>query len=324
MLTTREIVAPQTLVSRGSKGSSAPSMIQFQQLYTHRMNSDEFGHLLDHLAANPANDVMTVIVDVTPDLSHRILADMLPNRVSTEANLSKLRSAMAKDQFVLNGETAKFDERGRAFDAKHRFGACERSGKPITILCVLGLRESVADTIDRGKSKTNADALSRQGIKSAKEIAATLSWQWRYDTECVGTKYAASSGEIVELLEMHPGIVTAVDAVRRRFEKMMPPSIAAMAYYNAARISGAESAATFFEQVETGVNLSAGDPALVLRNRLLGLNAHHHQSRPDCRVVLALVIKAWNAYFRGEKLTLLRWRNVGDGAEMFPKFAGDK
>jgi hypothetical protein len=62
-----------------------------------------------------------------------------------------------------------------------------------------------------------------------------------------------------------------------------------------------------------------GDPVLALRELLLRDAAIHGKSRMSDVLVLALTIKAWNAYRAGEPVSLLRWRAGGHAAEEFPE-----
>jgi hypothetical protein len=72
----------------------------------------------------------------------------------------------------------------------------------------------------------------------------------------------------------------------------------------------------FCDYLTTGAGMKAGDPVLVLRNRL------HDESRAarklDVLTIAAYVVKAWVAWNEGRSIGILRWSGSGPRAEAFP------
>jgi hypothetical protein len=79
----------------------------------------------------------------------------------------------------------------------------------------------------------------------------------------------------------------------------------------------AEDARVFAERLQEGTELSDGDPVLALRNKLLSIRAPIRR-RYAYDDLTALIVKAWNAYRKGEQIFLLHWRRGGARPERFP------
>lgn len=85
----------------------------------------------------------------------------------------------------------------------------------------------------------------------------------------------------------------------------------------AARTEHAEKISDWLEGIHHGVNMSASDPRLKLRDRFMSswLAMSGSSNRP---LRYSLLVKAWNAYAEGRELPVLRWAN----AEEIPAVTG--
>lgn len=80
----------------------------------------------------------------------------------------------------------------------------------------------------------------------------------------------------------------------------------------------AEQAEQFTEHLTTGAGLNRGHPLLMLRNRLLGSQRNQYSTLSGREALVAIAIKAWNAWREGKALQALTWRADGRRAEPFP------
>jgi hypothetical protein len=78
-----------------------------------------------------------------------------------------------------------------------------------------------------------------------------------------------------------------------------------------------EQAEQFTEHLTTGAGLRRGHPLLMLRNRLLGSQRDQYSTLSGREALVAIAIKAWNAWRGGETLQALTWRAEGRRAEPF-------
>jgi hypothetical protein len=81
-----------------------------------------------------------------------------------------------------------------------------------------------------------------------------------------------------------------------------------------------EMAAKFFEGLASGVGLSGDSVIRLLRERLIASAASKHKL-PQYEMC-ALFVKAWNAYIKGEKITVLKFRDSGKASEDMPAIVG--
>src|SRR5213078_4187412 len=71
----------------------------------------------------------------------------------------------------------------------------------------------------------------------------------------------------------------------------------------------------FTEHLTTGAGLHRGHPLLMLRNRLLGSQRDQYSTLSGREALVAIAIKAWNAWRDGRSLPSLSWRAEGRKAE---------
>jgi hypothetical protein len=138
----------------------------------------------------------------------------------------------------------------------------------------------------------------------------------------MGNSTTPSNEEICALSEHHSKMAESVAvAVQNRTAKgYLAPSIVAFMHYMGTRTQGAEKADKFVASLCQQEPTLNDQPVRVLRDRLIdNLASKARLSRID---LLALVLKTWNAFVKGERLnkTGLRWRTNGDCPEQFPKF----
>ena len=81
----------------------------------------------------------------------------------------------------------------------------------------------------------------------------------------------------------------------------------------------AQQAEEFAEHLTSGAGLHRGHPLLMLRNRLLGSQRDQYSTLSGREALVAIAIKAWNAWREGRTLQTLSWRADGRRAEPFPE-----
>ncbi len=125
--------------------------------------------------------------------------------------------------------------------------------------------------------------------------------------------------EVLALASDHQDIDKSL-AFGRQPERLLPPSTSVAAHYIFGRIDP-EKADDFMRQVMNGEGLAERSPALVLRRRLI-LNLQSKANLPSI-YILALTIKAWNAFRRGKEVGALHFRDssniAANGSEKFPR-----
>jgi hypothetical protein len=278
------------------------------------------------------------IVSVTPRLANEWLKSMVANRPLSDKKVMEYAIAIDQGQWVLNGETIKFDKDGHLFDGQHRLRAGILADKAFLSHVVRGIEDPNAfATVDTGKARTAKDVFGIAGwqnnaIASGAALVLyavehkRLGWGGIVGSYSKGGATGISARlrrgaklDVVsrdELYKFAVGIEQELaQAVRyangSHAGRVMPRTSIAALYYMF-RQKSATDADRFFTDLGEGVGLQKQDPVYVLRERLL-------RAKKDARLtrwaILGFAIKAWNARRAGKVLALLR---VTDG-EQFPK-----
>ena len=84
-----------------------------------------------------------------------------------------------------------------------------------------------------------------------------------------------------------------------------------------------EDAEYFFDRLTNPMDLSEGSPILALISASSRLNDKARAARVgsghNAEMKLAIMIKAWNAFMDGSRVSRLGWRSGGAKAEDFPQ-----
>lgn len=211
----------------------------------------------------------TVIESITPAKAKKLLENRAANRSIRQRQVEYLAREMVEGRFIDNGESIKLNTNGQVIDGQHRLSAIIETGRPMQLRVTYGLSPDAISTIDTGAKRTPGDALSINGFSDPNNRAAALTIindYYRNGTLVSGNKLSPSA-TIDLALEYDTDRALAVG---RRTKGIVPLSIAAALYYLASH-AAAEKAEEFWEAVGSGEGLSAGSPALALRNRIVEL-----------------------------------------------------
>src|SRR3990167_3239770 len=265
-----------------------------------------------------ANEPKFKLMEITPIVAAKWLEDAGDNRHISDRHVNSLATDMKACNWGVNGETIKFNGSGKLVDGRHRLWAVVQSGATIRTGVVFDLHAAARDTIDIGRKRSFGDVLGIHGEGDPNHMAAALEWIWRWEhNEWLNGSRKATNPEKVETLARHPKLRDSMAFVRKH---RPPASLSAMVglHYLLSKADNAK-ADGFFEFLGTGVNLNRGNPVYRLRERLIA----NQSSRAKMRTldIIAITVRAWNAHYRGEPLTVLKW--VGQGkASSFPQIAG--
>lgn len=263
----------------------------------------------------------------TPEWARTVLEERNGrNRPIRRNKLSLLVAALERGEYRFNSNGIAFDDSGQLLDGQHRLTAVVESGVSIPVLVVNGLDASAQDVMDTGAARMLADQLHIRGVTRSKNLASviTLAWRWEQADWQRPSLTFPTHAQALAYLEENELLREAVAAAQQVVDALpfnLAVSRLGAAMYRA-RMLDPEGCREFFErQFATGTELEAGDPAFVLRERLTVLadQGRRARSRSKAEYTLALIVVAWNAYQRGRKIKLLRWRV---GVERFPEMIG--
>ncbi|MEV8523206.1 hypothetical protein AB0451_03460 [Streptomyces sp. NPDC052000] len=271
------------------------------------------------------------VIDVTPELAEKWLAQNTHNRNLRENAVDAYARDMQAGNWAENGEAVKFAEGtvlllegpkplygGALLDGQHRLWAVAQAGVTVRMLVVTGLSEGTQETMDDGRKRTLADALTLRGEQYAVALAAVLrrSLMWTNGQRRNTGAYTPTNTECLNFLQAHPEARQSAAIARSlHAATKLPASVLGLTHWVCSRID-AEDADWFFEHLGTGAALPQYHPILTLRKKAAEVNDAAGRVPED--VLLAFVIKAWNAYRDGSELRLLRFKPGGATPEKFP------
>lgn len=248
------------------------------------------------------------IVELTPKMAQKFLDNNASNRALSAFTAEKYAKSIRRGEWKLNGEPIIIFSNGRTGNGQHRCDAVVKTGISIFTLLVSGIDEGVFGTIDGGKTRSAADALGIDGELNTTKLASATRTHLAYgltgrDEFCITTT------QISNHLAAHPDVRYWVQRyASSKSINFMPASFCGYMAIVSER-HGRHELDKFFDQLATGVNLSEGSPALVLRDRLV---SQTKTNKLDKTVISAFIIKAINAFILGKKLTFLRYTNQED------------
>lgn len=264
--------------------------------------------------AGPTYDV----IEVTPALAEKWLEQNTHNRSVREKAVYAYARDMEAGNWQENGESIKFAADGVLLDGQHRLEAIVLSGTTQRMLVVTGLPNATQETMDDGRKRTLNDALSLRGEEYAVPLSSLLrrALMWQNGLYRNTGAYTPTNTECLAFLAEHPEVrASAKVASQARKGSRLPASVLGLTHWLFSQID-AEDAEWFFERLASGVGLEEYHPVWTLRKRAAEIDDSAGRVPED--MLLAFVVKAWNAYRDGEPVKLLRFRPGGANPERFP------
>lgn len=258
-------------------------------------------------------------VTVTPDLAREWLKRNTRNRRLERNRVTVLADAMTRGEWHENGDAIRFSANGILLDGQTRLAAVVKSDVSIRSLVAENLPDEAQITVDVGAKRTFAAVLEIQGVKDQAALAAMARkiFDWEHG-QLRNTARVPTHAQLQTVVNNHEDSMRLslriAQAVRRQIPA--PTTTIGLAHWLFNQIDE-EDTEFFFNRLRDGQGLVEGDPVFALRKTVLldaTRNVRYRQFQ-----VLALVIKAWNAYRAGDKVKLLQWRSGGASPEAFPE-----
>lgn len=269
-------------------------------------------------AVNLAQPGMAVM-KISPKDARLMLQNNIHNRNINDDHVNSLTRALQAGEWKLNYDPIRLAQDGTLLDGQHRLLAVIKSRRSIKALVIWGLPMDTQETIDIGQKRSLAAMLKLRGEKNSATVASILHFIWRYDNNVVtrgATKPTPQA--LIRILEENPQIRDEVSLVARTRKRLrLAPGLIGGMHHIFSRINE-DDADLFFEYLIDPVRVEADDPIYVLR-KLVERSAAHPNLAPKPGRMAAYVIKTWNFWRDGEKITTLVWKPTGKRPEPFPE-----
>jgi hypothetical protein len=252
------------------------------------------------------SSVKAEVVEITPKIARSLLerSNGYNYRKMSHRHVQLLGRDMESGNWDLNGEAIIVDESGRCIDGQHRLAACVSVDTSFPTVVITVPNETCDKNIDRGKCRRFQDLLAYGGVKHATHVSGAVrliaQMEKVYGTGMWGSNNWTNS-ELEDVLNRHPAVVDWTQMTKGCKDIVSPSLVSApMAYVFPNRI--ATIGEEFVNGIKFGNDMVANDPRLVLRNKCVRRNAKKRETMPR-HLIMAEVIKAWNAFCRGRKIT---------------------
>lgn len=260
----------------------------------------------------------TELREVTPNVAEEMLKRNANNRRLSENHVDFLSSEMLNGNWIFDGQPVRFSESGILLDGQHRLSAIIKSKISQELLIITGINSKAFKVMDTGKGRSASDAFGVNGIQNACGASAATRIIIKIEGGASSTvaNYKMSNTSLLDYYNDNPKIgdsVSTSHAYYKAFDKILP-----LAYLSAFRYltseKNVEVSEDFWNKVCYGLALESKCPANILRKKLISDRISVY-SLPKLEK-MAMIIKAWNAYRRGQNMTFLKWVKA---SEKFPK-----
>lgn len=275
---------------------------------------------LDQLPPPPASGpTVGEVIYISPGMAEEMLGHNTHNRPSRPQSVSAYAEDMAAGDWRWTGDPIRFAADGTLLDGQHRLMAIVQSGVTVPLIVMRGLAREAQEDIDRGVLRRYSDVLALRGETNATHLAALVrkvdNWK-RGNRGKDNTK--ATFAQLNRTLEAHPelrDLVRSSHSIASTWD--LPQSLIGLAWWLFSTIDS-EDADFFFARCADGQNMAAGDPIYELRKAVAATRDNVKGERNQ-RYLLAITIKAWNAYRTGDSVAQLKFRAGGAKPERFPE-----
>lgn len=272
-------------------------------------------------------DVHMSIERITPNMAERMLETNIGNR---DPKREPLEDALKRGQWVLNGASIVFDENGNLVDGQNRLRACAHTGIPIDTVVIRGIRRSAQITMDTGVKRVLNDWLKLSGYQDANVVGSIGRMLYRADTYGLSSAFslAVTSKDTVQTLFEYccenyesriAPLTTICKNVQRKYSDGNRGGLkngTTGVLFDAFKHAGDDNFEEFVEQL---LNRRPACVSVMLLQNALSKNADNKTSKLPQGHLAVLIIKAWNAYMRGDDIKQLKYIKGGAHPESFPE-----
>lgn len=258
--------------------------------------------------------LVTVVEHITPGLASTYLAlNVEHNRNLRERYVLELAKDMLSGRWKLSGDPIRFDTNGRLIDGQHRLKALEMAGtvEPgivIRFAVMRGITPSAMHVIDTGRGRRPGDALRIAGHVNTALLAsaARILLQLKDGPLTIKRSHGSdhSHSEILEMVERHPLLIESTHGLRA-IRGIRPSNLVAIHYIGSHLLNMPTAADAYMQVFSTGVQNYAGDPAHMLRERLL--RDRTDKARTLSSFSLLAMVHVWNHFSKGNAVKVLKF-----------------
>jgi hypothetical protein len=262
----------------------------------------------DRIKRYSSGDMYSETVTITPAAAEYLMEHHnTGNRSLRAKKVSQFVRIIKDGQWKLTSQGISFSREGILNNGQHRLMAIVASGHPCAMRVTWGEERDAFDVLDTGTVRGASDALHVAGFKNTVALAAAA----RLLSYIQGGTNELTNAEVIEFVERNAGLAECAGTGHGIAGKFRISSSAmVVALHLIQRDSHyKEKLPVFLDKLVGGANLPPLNPALVLRDGLKDKKFDRgiRSNIPRATSVCACIIKAWNAWVRGERMKSLRF-----------------
>lgn len=250
---------------------------------------------------------------IGPALAEEILSRNIDhNRKIVKSRVDSYAADILSGNFMPTDQNViSISNTGKLIDGQHRLKAVLQANKPMVCNVAFGCPEDDYRLLDRGAPRRSSDDLRVLGFGSTTLLASMAKKLLEVERK---PKTACGTSEVTRYFEtLNHDIADAAVRFGRRASGLCQPTAVSVAYYwiMIKTQKDVEFVDVFFERFLAGDNLSANDPILKLRNKLVKKSDFGVQFRKERVVkVAAAIILAWNDHANGRSSRQQVWSHT--------------
>ena len=252
-------------------------------------------------------------VTITPELAKDLLQDYNKNnRNISQIQVARIAKDMKDGNWQVNGETIKFAKNNYLIDGQHRLQACVLADTPFETYVIYDLDNSVIDSVDTGRRRSDNDILKLNGFKSSRELVTVCrrlilveDGQHPVFTFEGSHKGTITTRDLLDYCQTHKHEVDIIQTAKARHGVIrnlgVTTTLISFMFILFERSAGTDTATEFFEKLYDTNRPFNASPADLLRKTYWEQAAKRKVGeRKIAYTDPILMIKAWNAYLDGK------------------------
>jgi hypothetical protein len=262
-------------------------------------------------------NIRTRVTAITPVDAARLVASFRSTGKVDQKLVKAYAEDMAAGRWMLNGNTIVLSKDSKVLDGRARLLACVHAEQSFKTLVIDGVDDSAFETIDAVRKRRLADVLTIRRFPHGRALAAALRLIWSHQNNSITTLRNVSPVVLLDTIESHPEIRDSI-LPSLRAAPLLPHGTGIALHYLFSLIDPRKSD-EFFVKIGTALLTDRDGPTIVLRKVLEDLRAKGGTRKQ--LYLVAIAIKAWNAFVSGKPLKQLRY---SPDREPFPVIGGLK
>lgn len=256
-------------------------------------------------------------VHVTPAIAAEMLTANTRNRHLRRNVVMAYAADMRDGHWMFNGEPVRFADDGSLIDGQHRLQAVIEADVTIPMVIIRGLPADTQETVDTGARRNFADMLTLRGERNSNILAAAIRrvTLWEAGARRTELNIQPTIAQMSATLDKYPWLRQIIGPAKETAAGCgLPPSVTGLCWWMFSQIND-EDASAFTARLRDGQHLAKGDPIYELRQAIITSRA----ARRPPSYLIAITIKAWNAYRDGKQVSVITYKPGGAHPERYPE-----